>query len=85
MGAIGTGGCDVTFTLVCRSVSLASIAIGCPVLSTDRFFFCMPTTLNFGREVKPTQDTLFTLFTLLAYLNYTLQTPNRSPEPSDSL
>ena len=26
---------------------------------------------------------LFTLFTLLAYLNYTLQTPNRSPEPSD--
>ena len=27
--------------------------------------------------------TLFTLFTLLAYLNYTLQTPNRSTEPSD--
>ena len=35
----------------------------------------------------PTRNpgTLFTLFTLLAYLNYTLQTPNRSPEPSDSL
>ena len=28
---------------------------------------------------------LFPLFTLVAYLNYTLQTPNRSTEPSDSL
>ena len=36
-------------------------------------------------EAGATPAGLFTLFTLLAYLNYTLQTPNRSTEPSDSL
>ena len=63
----------------CRSVGLACIAIGCPVLSTDRFCIVNYRTgaygccgVRCGARPLHLASRLFRLFRLLASLNYKL-------------